>query len=52
MTEKKAAKPSGLHEFFRKRLVGLKRKPHMIGLAALAIIALALIGRSRRKKKD
>ena len=40
MSEKKAAKSSGLHEFFRKRLVALKRKPHMIGLVALAIAFL------------
>ena len=40
MTTQKAAKASGFHEFIRKRLVGLKRKPHMIGLIALAFAFL------------
>lgn len=31
-----AKQPSGLKEFFRKRLVSLKRKPHMIPLAVMA----------------
>ncbi|MBR6185111.1 MAG: hypothetical protein IKQ41_02515 [Clostridia bacterium] len=32
--------PSGFKEFLRKRLVGLKRKPHMIPLVMLAIAFL------------
>ncbi len=32
-----AKKPSRVHEFFRKRLVALKRKPQMIPLIALGI---------------
>ena len=30
-----AGKPSGIREFFRKRLVALKRKPHMVPLLVL-----------------
>ena len=32
-----AKQPSGLKEFCRKRLVALKRKPHMIPLAVMAV---------------
>ena len=32
-----AKQPSRIREFFRKRLVALKRKPHLIALAVLAI---------------
>ena len=32
-----AKNPTGIKEYCRKRLVGLKRKPHMIPLVVLAI---------------
>ena len=35
-----AKNPSGLKEFWRKRLVSLKRKPHMIPLVVMAIAFL------------
>lgn len=35
-----AKNPAGAKEFFRKRLVGLKRKPHMIPLAVMVIAFL------------
>ena len=35
-----ANNPSGLKEFWRKRLVALKRKPHMIPLAVMALAFL------------
>ena len=35
-----AKQPTGAREFIRKRLVALKRKPHTIPLAAMAIAFL------------